>query len=132
MAQAALTALIMFLAIFLLGFVADPIINLYVDPYDTIVSADFWHPNVIEEELEVDGSATWIGHLFKGLASLGVLSFLKVVLAMSPWHWYNMRNSGLVGGARVRNGGRERVAQISWFVVLVGVLTFVWVSLLCI
>lgn len=127
LAQVLLTGLILLIAIFLLGFVADPIINLYVDPYDTIAYADYWHTNVVDEVSDAPGASGWITHLTKGLASLGVLSFVKVLLAMSPWNWWNLRNSSLaVGGGR--NRGRDRVASISWVVIFVGVCTALWVS----
>ena len=76
-----------------------------------------------------DDPASWTEHFIKGLASLGLLSFVKVVLAISPWHWHSLRNSGLMGGGgRAGGTGRERLASISWIVVLLGVGTFLWVS----
>lgn len=119
---------------FLLGFIADPIINLYLDPYNTISSVPLRYnrhgePIILEDDSE--SSATWTEHFLKGLASLGLLSFIKVVLAMSPWQWWNLRNSGLMSGSggRVGGSGRDRLASISWFVVVIGVVTFIWVCL---
>lgn len=63
----------------------------------------------------------------KGLASLGVLSFIKVIFALSPWHWWNLRSTGIVGGGRGTTG-RDRISSISWVVVLIGAMTFLWVS----
>ncbi|EEQ87422.1 hypothetical protein RJZ56_006120 [Blastomyces dermatitidis] len=128
--QLALTAVILLLAMFLLGFVADPIINLYIDPFDTILSR-LYDPDDTEKliypEEDVPVTTTWAEHFFKGLASLGVLSFVKVIFALSPWQWWNLRNSGLVGGGRRPAAtGRDRVASVSWIVLLIGVLTFLW------
>jgi hypothetical protein len=130
LAQIVLTLIILLFAMFLLGFVADPIINLYVDPYDTIFSAQFWNPNTVDEVHQPrKKAASWIEHFIKGLASLGVLSFLKVLFALSPWQWWNLRNSGLIGGGRrTAASGRDRVASVSWIVVVIGVGTFLWVS----
>lgn len=126
--QIVLTASILLLTMFLLGFIADPIINLYVDPYDTISSAHFWEPVLEEDYLAEEATTSWIQHFIKGLASLGVLSFVKVLFALSPWQWWNLRSSGIVGGGR-RATGRDRVSSISWIVIVIGVTTFLWVSL---
>jgi hypothetical protein len=114
---------------FLLGFVADPIINLYLDPYTTITSP--LTGEKLEPILDPDEQITWSEHFAKGLASLGLLSFIKVLLAMSPWQWWNVRSSGILGGnARTSVTGRDRLQSISWFVVLIGVGTFLWVRYL--
>ncbi|KAI9718253.1 MAG: hypothetical protein M1812_004243 [Candelaria pacifica] len=118
--QITLTVSILVLVMFILGFVADPIINLYLDPYTTISSASRLSSKV-ESLIPDDDSVSWTEHFLKGLASLGLLSFIKVVLALSPWQWWNLRNSGLMsGGGRAGGTGRERLASISWIVVLVG------------
>ena len=121
------TIAILFTAIFVFGFVADPIINLYLDPYDTITSIPAGGPAPLHFE---DDEASWAEHFLKGLASLGLLGFVKVFFAMSPWHWWNLRNSGILGGGgRGRgNTGRERLENISWSLVLIGVVTFLYVS----
>ncbi|KAI9791413.1 MAG: hypothetical protein M1816_003981 [Peltula sp. TS41687] len=134
--QITLTLTILCLAMFLLGFIADPIINLYLDPYNTISSSVPLsrykynrHGDPIIREDEYDSSTTsWTEHFLKGLASLGLLSFIKVLVAMSPWQWWNLRNSGLMSGSggRVGGSGRDRLASISWVVVLIGVGTFIW------
>ncbi|PGH14758.1 hypothetical protein AJ80_05802 [Polytolypa hystricis UAMH7299] len=126
--QIGLTALILLLAMFLLGFVADPIINLYVDPLETILSsADVWERDTDEPLPDEPTATTWTEHFIKGLASLGVLSFLKVLFALSPWQWWNLRSSGLLGGGRRPAAtGRDRTASISWIVVVIGILTFVY------
>ncbi|KAF3482719.1 RING finger domain-containing protein [Arthroderma uncinatum] len=125
-AQMTLTIGVLFLAMFLLGFVADPIINLYLDPLDTI-TGELWDDDTGSYPVG-DGKSTWTEHLLKGLASLGVLSFIKVMLALSPWQWWNLRNSGLLGGSnrRTANSGRSRAASVSWIVLAIGVATFLW------
>ncbi|KAL3422427.1 E3 ubiquitin-protein ligase MARCH11 [Phlyctema vagabunda] len=117
--QLFLTFTIVFATVFVLGFVADPIINLYLDPYDTITAS------IPLYEDEPDG---WIEHFLKGLASLGLLGFVKVLLAMSPWTWWNLRSNLPGAGARRGAGrggtGRDRLENISWMLVIIGVVTF--------
>ena len=128
--QISLTVSIVFLTIFLLGFVADPIINLYLDPYSTLSSASFSKIGTkIEPILIDDDQLSWTEHLIKGLASLGLLGFIKVLLALSPLQWWNLRSTGVFsGGGRTSGSGRDRLANISWLVVLIGVGTFLWVG----
>jgi hypothetical protein len=124
--QVLLTIAILFTTIFVFGFVADPIINFYLDPYDTITSIPSGGPAAIHFD---EDEASWTEHFLKGLASLGMLGFVKVFFAMSPWHWWNLRNSGILGGGGRRgNTGRERLENISWSLVLIGVVTFLYVS----
>jgi hypothetical protein len=122
------TIAILLITIFVFGFVADPIINFYLDPYDTIVSIPSGGPALSHFE---DDEASWIEHFLKGLASLGLLGFVKVFFAMSPWHWWNLRQTGLLGGVGGHgrgNTGRDRLESISWSLVLIGLATFLWVS----
>lgn len=123
MAQVGLTITIFILAIFLLGFVADPIINLYLDPYSAISTdplSSINHPVLSEDDV-----GSWAEHFLKGLASLGLLGFVKLLFA-SPWNWWNLRNIG--GGARGNANGRDRLANLSWVMIVLGVATFLWVS----
>jgi len=111
--------------IFLFGFVADPIINLYLDPYDTITSI----PSSKLSDLKLeDEDASWAEHFLKGMASLGLLGFVKAFFAMSPWHWWNLRQTGVLGGGgRARRGtGRDRLENISWTLVIIGIATFLY------
>ncbi|MCJ1407975.1 hypothetical protein MMC19_002047 [Ptychographa xylographoides] len=112
---------------FALGFVADPIINLYLDPYSTISSGSFSDLGIkIEPILTDDDVPGWAEHFLKGLASLGMLSFIKVLFA-SPWQWWNLRNSGIMsGGRRTGTDGRDRLANTTWILILIGVGTFLW------
>ncbi|KAK2738305.1 hypothetical protein FQN55_000606 [Onygenales sp. PD_40] len=127
--QLILTVLILLLTMFVLGFVADPIINLYVDPYDTVLSSGLWDTDEDEMAWPVEelGPISWTEHFIKGLASLGVLGFVKVLFALSPWQWWNLRNSGLFGGSRRPAAtGRDRVTSVSWIVLVIGIMTFLY------
>ena len=132
--QILLTCFIFFMALFVLGFVADPIINIYADPYSILSSAPLLKVGArLEPMLTDDDIASWTEHFIKGLASLGLLGFVKVLFALSPWQWWNIRTSGIMnGGGRSRNTGRDRLASISWVVVVVGIATFLWVFLMSI
>ena len=126
--QIGLTIAIFIFAMFLLGFVADPIINLYFDPWSTISSDPLSKINTkIEPVLSDDDTVSWAEHFLKGLASLGLLGFVKFLFALSPWQWWNLRSSGIVSGGRANNG-RDRLANLSWIMVVLGVATFLWVS----
>ncbi|GES64027.1 RING finger domain protein [Aspergillus terreus] len=120
LAQLALTVVILICTVFLLGFVADPILNYYLDPVGAIYS-DILEPDPV---LPADETSSWVEHFAKGLASLGVLSFIKAMFALSPWNFFNTRSSVVFGNGRTT--GRNRVASISWMVILVGVVTFLW------
>jgi len=137
LAQMFLTIFIMFATVFLLGFIADPIINLYFEPGATIASVATGRglePLEFEDDLEeLNG---WLAHFAKGLTSIGVLGFVKVMWAMNPITWWNIRQTGfLFGGGGGRNGrvragvtGRDRTENTFWLVVIVGVITFLVVS----
>lgn len=120
-----LTLLVFFFAVFLLGFIADPIINLWVDPVgtivETIVDLDDGYP------VENPEPGTWSFHFIKGILSLGVLGVLKTVFALGPFHWFSIRSGGIFGGRR-RGTGRDRMENINMALVLIGVLTFLAVS----
>ena len=130
--QIILTFFIFFMALFVMGFVADPIINLYVDPYSVFSSARLSKVGTrLEPMLTEDDVTSWTEHFIKGLASLGLLGFVKVLFALSPWQWWNIRTSGIMnGGGRSGNTGRDRLASISWVVVIIGITTFLWVCMM--
>ena len=123
--QLVLTVAIFVFAMFVLGFVADPIINLYLDPVGTIATAGGPRGSLIYDEDEGEG---WGEHFIKGLASLGLLGFAKFLLTLSPFHSFNMRGTGVAigGGRHGAQTGRERLQQLSWLAVAVGVATFLW------
>lgn len=120
-AQITLTVLIMTLMVFILGFFADPILNLYFDPWSTLMpwassSRDFYY----EPEHE---TASWGEHFAKGVAGMGVLGFLKVIVT-SPLSYFRIG-----GGGRGRTTGRDRYEQVSWIIILIGVGTFLAVRI---
>ncbi|KAJ5126358.1 Zinc finger RING-CH-type [Penicillium atrosanguineum] len=109
--QLLLTIAILLLTVFVLGFVADPILDLYLGPIDIDVYE-------LEEELNTD--ASWIAHLVKGVASLGLLSFVRSIWMISPF-W--SPRSGILAG---RTTGRDRARSLNWLLIVVGVGTFLW------
>ncbi|KAI1266149.1 hypothetical protein F5Y18DRAFT_382596 [Xylariaceae sp. FL1019] len=122
-----MTLAILFTTIFLLGFVADPILGLWLDPVGTITDSLSSGSRFRNYEDYYDEDDGWLEHLLKGVFSLGLVGFVKAFLAMSPWQWWNLRTSGIVsGGARRAGTGRERMENINLTLVLIGVLTFLW------
>lgn len=122
--RASLTALILMVTVFLLGFVADPIINFGVDPIGSIagLSEGLTDHDYEGVPLGDDEPTSWSFHFMKGFLSIGLLGFIKTMLAMSPWHMVNVR----VGDRRRR--GRGRVESVNMTLVVIGVLTFLVVS----
>lgn len=106
--------------IFILGFVADPIINLYLDPWSVLFPWSGLSESDYAYYYEDESSSTWYEHFAKGFASMGVLGFLKVLLA-SPLSYFR------IGGTRGRATGRDRYEQVSWIIILIGVATFLTV-----
>lgn len=111
--QIFVTIAILFLTVFILGFVADPIIDFYLGPLDDI-------PLDIDIDFD-DESASWLEHIVKGMASLGLLSFIRVAFTMSPW-W----GARSIAGGRSTNG-RDRVRSLNWLFVVMGIVSFLWV-----
>ena len=123
-AHFAITATVAFVLVFIFGYIADPIINLYIDPYSATSTSRLWTPIKVSD---VGEESSWLQHFYKGLASLGVLSFAREIFMANPWRWYNLRNSGLAHGTtRPGATGQERVANISWVVLVIGVMTFLY------
>ncbi|KAF2873167.1 hypothetical protein BDV95DRAFT_661024 [Massariosphaeria phaeospora] len=112
-AQVTLTVLILVLVVFLLGFVADPIINMYLDPWSYVMP---WSSSNYYYDYE-DDAASWTEHFLKGFTSMGVIGFLKVIFA-NPFSIFRF------GGSRGRTTGRDRYEQVSWMIILIGVFTF--------
>ena len=111
----------MLLMMFILGFIADPLINLYVDPYDTVVGKeDFWSEVQIQNVGE--GVSGWSLHFVKGLVSMGLVGFLKTAI-LNPFQWWNLRGTGWISArsSGTSTTGRERAANISWIAVVIGI-----------
>lgn len=117
--QIVLTVAILFAVVFVLGFVADPIINLYLDPWGFIGLAPTY-PN--EYYYDDDEASSWTEHFLKGFTSMGVIGFLKVLLA-SPFSYFR------INSRRGRATGRDRYEQVSWLIILIGVATFLAVRI---
>lgn len=102
------TSAILAAIVWALGFVSGPILAAYLD-----VDA----PASLELPVRPGG---WAEHFLRGLASLGLLGFFKVIYLIGPGSWWSIRNSGVLGG-------RERISRLSWLVIAVGVANFfVW------
>ncbi|TGJ83135.1 hypothetical protein E0Z10_g5607 [Xylaria hypoxylon] len=122
-----MTLAILFVTVFMLGFVADPILGLWLDPVGTITDSVIPGTRFADEDIDLSEADGWFEHLLKGVFSLGLLGFVKAFLAMSPWQWWNLRTSGIVsGGARRAGTGRQRMENINLTLVLIGVLTFLY------
>ena len=120
--RALFTILLVIVLMFMLGFVADPIINLYVDPYETLATQRFWKPVDVTDMADAASESWWAQHFLKGFVSIGVMGFIKSVLLANPWHFWNLRHTGILGGtARTTTTGRERAINISWIAVVIGV-----------
>ncbi|KAH6897409.1 hypothetical protein B0T10DRAFT_476773 [Thelonectria olida] len=126
-AQIALTFLFLLLGIFTLGFIADPLFDLWSDPLGTIGETVTSVVNDIEamQEPLPQEPTSWSEHFAKGFFSLGIVGLLKSMLAVGPWQWFQLRNSGLVNTTGRRQGtGRGRVENISLIFVVIGAFTF--------
>lgn len=122
-AQVALTIAIVLVVIFMLGYVADPILNFFIDA-DPVINSGWDDHNILYQDDDING---WFEHFMKGLASLGLLGFAKIIVTMNPFAIFNYRSSGMMG-VRSGNTGRQRLQNIGWLAVIVGVVTFLWVS----
>ncbi|KAF2668273.1 hypothetical protein BT63DRAFT_414290 [Microthyrium microscopicum] len=120
--QIALTVLIFLTVIFILGFVADSIIDFCLDPWGSIwrgitfQSYRYAQDNYYYDD---DLDSTWLEHFGRGFASLGLLSFFKAALASPIQFWFRTAN---MGGRR--NAGRDRLGGVTWLVILIGAFTF--------
>jgi hypothetical protein len=143
-----LTLLVFGLTLFVLGFVADPLMDLWVDPSGMIMNtfldlSDFDTDDDLlggfHEVLgggggvggvgDIVGASGWWQHFIKGFFSLGIVGVVKTFLVVSPFTWLNLRGFGL-GRERRRaaGGGRGRYESMSWVFILVGAFTFLGVS----
>ena len=94
------------------------------------VSGVIVDPDAIEPEPlyydAADENLTWLEHFTKGFLSLGIIGFAKYFFTMSPFQWWNVRSSGILGPTVRRGGGRARAENISWALVLVGAISFIY------
>lgn len=126
--RAGVTVLIMVLSVFLLGFVADPIIRLGSSGPITFL-ADFT-TGVLDEFEELgdwipdEQPNTWSWHFTRGFMALGFTGLLKSFFTLRPWQWWHIR----VGGGVRRGRGRDRLENVNMAMVLLGVATFMMVG----
>ncbi|KAF2143255.1 uncharacterized protein K452DRAFT_357610 [Aplosporella prunicola CBS 121167] len=120
-AQVGLTLAVFLLATFVLGFIADPIINFYLNPYGSFLPLDDADDYVAPVEGLPEG---WSFHFVKGFATLGLMSFLRL-FPTNPLRFFALRSRG---GATVRvgNTGRDRLGNVTWLVILIGIATFLY------
>jgi hypothetical protein len=124
-AQLALTFLIFLTTIFILGFIADPVIALCMDPWGSIFSIFNWGSRLGDDSDyygfdRVENDKSWATHFTMGFASLGMLSVAKTMLTSPIQIW--IRSSGRRGTT-----GRDRLSNLSWMMILIGAATFVYV-----
>lgn len=128
--QIVLTMLVFVVAMFIMGFIADPIISAYLDPwgslgwlggFDTLDYASPIHP-------ADEAPLSWSEHFFKGMAGLGVVGALKMLFTNPFGYWRSIRVGGSNTGRRTT--GRDRANDLSWVIIVVGVTTTLYVSCL--
>lgn len=124
--QIALTLVVLIVSIFILGFIADPIMDLWFDPVGAIADTVSGVVSDLDatEPLPYYEATTWLEHFTKGFFSLGLVGAVKSFIAMGPWHWLNFRAGGLFGSGRRRGSGRGRMDNFNILFVLIGAFTF--------
>ena len=122
-AQLVLTLVLVFVLVFILGFVGDTIFDLWLEPYDTITGTFSRSDRADYPDDEAGG---WLQHFLKGFVSLGIVGLTKVWWAMSPWNWYNLRSTGILGSRRVGSRGRARMEDVGLTVVIIGAVTAIY------
>lgn len=145
--RAILTVTAFILTLFILGFIADPLMDLWSDPAGTVIGSlsdlndydddlpilsGIWNMFsgsntkhiVFEDDLDLDLESTWFGHFLKGFFSLGIVGVLKTALMVSPFTWWNLRGAGLGRGRRRAAGGRDRFDNMGWVFIFIGAATF--------
>ena len=126
--RVALTVIVLIMSLFILGFIADPLLDLWFDPFGTLTDTV---ANVITDiealkEPPRHEPTTWSEHFAKGFFSLGLVGIAKSMFAMTPWQWFYYRGGGLMGGGGGRRAGtgRARAENMSWLFILIGAFTF--------
>ncbi|KAF5023894.1 hypothetical protein F66182_4053 [Fusarium sp. NRRL 66182] len=126
-AQVSLTLWFCLLSIFFLGFIADPLFDLWSDPIGTIgetVTSVVTDIEALRQPPSPEPTS-WIEHFTKGFFSLGIVGLFKTMISVTPFHWWQIRSSGVAGGGGRRGGtGRNRVENINLIFVLIGAFTF--------
>lgn len=127
--RAIITLLILLLTVFILGFIANPIIYIWSDPITALMdglSGSFDELDELRDWLpEGELPNTWSWHFYRGFFALGLVGLVKSFFVLRPWHWWNVR---IGGGGRRGGRGRDRIENISILMVVIGVVTFLSVS----
>lgn len=118
--RAALTLLVLFLTVFLLGFVADPIIRFGSIGPLAMLADEF---EELEDWIPDEQPNSWWWHFTRGFFAVGFVGILKTLVSLGPWHW----NYRFFGGAR-RRRGRDALEDVNLALVVVGVGVFLLVS----
>ncbi|RKF62816.1 putative ring finger domain protein [Erysiphe neolycopersici] len=115
-----ITLTVILATIFISGFFADYIINLYTNPLSTIsyISSEGRATPYLE-----DDDSSWAIHFLKGFVSIGVLGIIKTTLAMSSWQWI-LKGFGVGRVLRRDQQPYDVLNGIPWIVVIFGVITF--------
>ncbi|CAG8976183.1 hypothetical protein HYALB_00009496 [Hymenoscyphus albidus] len=134
--QLSIVALIMTGLICAMGFFASPVINQWLEPRDLekLIGSDSSSQvkaltgTPVEQNLAE--SSSLVLHFIKGFASLGVLGFLRAIMWLSPFPWFNLRADALAGGRqrRVRNSTTFQLYLVlvaGWFAILQPTYVFV-------
>lgn len=123
--QIFLTMGIMTLVIFVFGFAADPILDAVLGPMDPDVQV-LWEEDT-PPHLENLHNSPWMIHFIKGMASVGLLGFVRVLI-FSPFPLWNMRGTGVLRGGRRGGTGRDRLDGIYVTLIVTGLFTLMIVS----
>ncbi|KAG9256636.1 uncharacterized protein F5Z01DRAFT_741967 [Emericellopsis atlantica] len=121
----ALTVAVLIIGLFVLGYIADPLFDLWFDPLGTLTDGVASVVTDIEglNQPFAEAPQTWTEHFAKGFFSLGLVGLVKSMFAMSPWQWFYYRGGGMMGGRR-QGTGRARAENMSWLFILIGAFTF--------
>ncbi|KAJ6260315.1 E3 ubiquitin-protein ligase [Drechslerella dactyloides] len=139
--QIGITALIFLITVYVLGFIADPIINLYINPWYAVDGGNFSFsvngftvygptmrsraaPNPVAAQAQ--GKVGLLEHMVRGMSALGLIGFAKLLVFSHNWLRYIF---GGAPGVAQRQNGRDRLGQLSWIIIIWGVvnfLIFVW------
>ncbi|SZF02552.1 unnamed protein product [Blumeria hordei] len=115
-----ITILIVTTAVFLLGFIADPIINLYLNPISTIATVSIKEAPTRNIK---NNNFSWSTHFLKGFASIGIFGILKSMLAMSSWQLL-FRGFGVRTSRRRNHAAQDQLGDIPWVMVFIGACAF--------
>lgn len=122
--QIFLTIVIMVIIIFLFGFAADPILDAVLGPLEDDLEV-LWEEDT--PLLLATFESPWIGHFVKGMASVGLLGFVRVLI-FSPFPLWNIRGLGGLRGGRRGGTGRDRLQGIHMTLIITGLFTLMIVG----